>query len=324
MGVAAAMWASGASAAEPWFAWDAPPGCPAAEAVLERVRGVDKGATGDDITARVHVEAESADHWTARVEITVAGVPWERALDGTSCEAIADATALIVGLSETALPAAAHAPAPPPAPSPAPAPAPVLSLAPAPREAPAAVAPRVPYPGGFSVRASALLDSGALPSPSPGASVGVAWRKGLFEVGIDAAAFLAERGTASGSESGASVALGTAALDACLVVPLADCVVATPCAGLGLELLAADGFGPASTFVAAQPVVVLPAGLGEAALEWRAFPRVAFRASARGLVPFTRPTFVVRGPAMGDVRDVHRPAAIAAEPSLGVALLLGK
>jgi hypothetical protein len=117
------------------------------------------------------------------------------------------------------------------------------------------------------------------------------------------------------------VSLTAASAAVCLVVPIGDRVVTGPCAGGAVERLAADGFGPAETFVAVQPVVVLPAALGEAELEWSPMSVMSLRASARALAPLSRPTFVVRGPGGG---DAYRPAPVDLEPSLGLVVRFGK
>jgi hypothetical protein len=115
--------------------------------------------------------------------------------------------------------------------------------------------------------------------------------------------------------------MASASVDACLVVPWGDRIVVTPCAGFAVERIAADGFGPPGAFVAAQPVRVLPAVLGEVGVEWSASSRVAVRVGARGVAPLARPTFVVDGPGRG---NVDQPALVALEPSLGLVVHLGK
>jgi len=94
-----------------------------------------------------------------------------------------------------------------------------------------------------------------------------------------------------------------------------------PCVGFAIKRLAADGFGPPGAFLAQEPIVVLPAALGELAIEWSPVAPIALRAATRGLAPFARPPFVVGGPGGG---DVHRPAIVALEPSLGVVVHFGK
>ena len=303
-------WASGSG----WFEWAAPDGCPAREVVLERVRAYVPGEPDDEVQARVQVDAEDGA-WTGRIAVAAGTSRSERTVQGLSCEAVADASAMIVGLA-----LAPTAPTPAPDPPTVDAPVPVaVRPASAVQETPASSINH--RPGGPSAHAGALFDGGALPSAAPGVEVGVGWRVAPIEVGLEAAAFAAQRGTVAGSASGASMTMESASLDACLVVPWGDRVVVAPCAGFALERLAAEGFGPPGAFLTARPVVVLPAVLGEMGLEWSPSSRVAIRVAARGVAPFARPAFVVGGPGGG---DVYRPALVALEPSLGLVVRLGK
>jgi hypothetical protein len=315
LGVAAAVWGALACAADsPWLTWEAPPECPTREIVLDRIRSIAKDSRGDDVAAQIRVEAADQGRWSARVTATVGGIRSERSLGGSSCEAVAEASALIVGLLLT--------------PAPGPSETPPVSV-PVARHAPVVLEPAVPetpaiqrgISGGLSFRAATAVDIGALPSPSPGAIVGAAWRVRPLEVGLEAAAFAAQGATVSGSTSGASVTLASASLDVCLAVPWGDRVVVAPCAGATLERLAATGFGAANAFVGQEQVALVPGALGELALEWSPLPVLAFRATARGIVPFARPTFVVLGPGGG---EAGHPAAVALEPSLGLVVHLGK
>lgn len=322
-----------AQATDPWFVWIAPAECPSGEAVLTRIRATAQDGAPKDLTARAVVESIGG-RWSGRVEVTGGESHWERTFEGDSCAAVADAVALTVSLSiarssavsgETATsaqPATAFV-----APWPLPAPAsktraaatPVRELIPGP-EANAPTSHSRPH-GSFSVNAEGVVDVGGVPSPSPGAGVGVAWRAKPLEIGIEAIAVEGQRGTVPGSASGATVSLTAASASVCLVVPIGDRIVACPCAGGAVERLAAHGFGPSDTFVATQPVAVLPAAVGEARLEWSPMWAVALRASARALAPLSRPTFVVRGPAGG---TADRPSSVDVEPSLGVVVRFGK
>jgi hypothetical protein len=313
--------------------WDAPAGCPSREAFVQRVRAMATSPLADDIDihARIHVEPEGA-RWSARVAIDASDAGSERSFEGASCAAVADAAALMVGLALTSAPPPSAPPGTPAVPAggaaveEAAAHPPVATRAASIEVQPAAPAPHDAVSSRSlvfrpSLRASAIVDFGTMPAAGPGATVGASWRVGLFEASVDAAAFAGERGAVAGSTSGASVALASASADACLAVPLRDRVVMVPCAGMALERLAADGFGAASRFDAAQPVVVLAAALGEVGLEWSPLRWLALRVAARALAPLSRPTFVVHGPGGG---DVYRPAFAALEPSAGVVLFLDK
>jgi hypothetical protein len=384
-GVVLAARVGAASTSSDWFAWEAPRECPGREAMVERIREATREAPGDDVHAQVRVVEEGDGRWSASVSVTAGGNRSDRLLGAASCSAIADAAALIVGLSLTPAPAAsvaasspaasvaasspavsAAAPSPSvasgntaPSPSgaseatgplasvPPPGPAPVATdgLQPMPdssRERPAATSAARSRPlagtqpiapegsasstlsrtrGSLTLRAAGAVDVGTLPSAGPGVTMGASWRAAPLEIGLDAAAFAAQSGAVAGTTSGASVGLGSAAMDACLVVPWRDRVVMTPCAGFALERLAADGFGPSGAFLAAQRAIVLPAAFGDLGLEWWPSRHVGFRGAVRGITPFDRPTFVVQGPGGG---AAHRPSIAAVEPSLGVVVRLGK
>jgi hypothetical protein len=266
------------------------------------------------------------------VEVTSGDARSERTFDGDSCAAVAEAVALTVSLSMTpsrALATVAAAPAqafgtlaaPPPAPANETLAAQTAASEAAPPADTVPSPPRSRVHGSLSVNAGGLVDVGGVPSPSPGVAVGVAWRAAPVEIRVEATAVEAQRGTVVGSTSGASVSLTAASAAVCLVVPIGDRIVTGPCAGGAVERLAADGFGPAETFVGVQPVVVLPAALGEAELEWSPMSAMSLRASARALAPLSRPTFVVRGPGGG---DAYRPAPVDLEPSLGLVVRFGK
>jgi hypothetical protein len=318
--------ASATATTSEWLEWDAPSPCPGPEEALDRIRAASREAPGDDVHAQVRIRPEIDGRWSASVSVTAGDSRSERLLEGASCGAVADAAALIVGLSlapaATVSKDAASGPASAPTAGAAPnvARPPAVTLAPiAPKES--APSPFSRTPGGLSLHAAGVVDVGTLPSAGPGVAMGASWRAAPLEIGVDAAVFAAERGTVAGTTSGASVGLGSASIDACLLVPLGDRVVVVPCAGFALERLTADGFGRPGAFVAAQPVVVLPAGLGDLGLEWWPWRHVGLRAGVRGVVPFDRPTFVVDGPGHG---PAHRPSVAAAEPSLGVIVRLGK
>jgi hypothetical protein len=305
IGVAVAVHVASAAATTPeWLVWDAPPACPDREAALDRIRAATREAPGDDVHALVRIRSESDDRWSASVSVTAGDTRSERLLEGASCGAVADAAALIVGLSLA--PASTAVTAVTPAPI-------------APKESAPSLLSRTP--GGLLLHAAGVVDVGTLPSAGPGVAMGVAWRAAPLEIGLDAAIFAAERGTVAGTTSGASVGLGSASLDACLPVPPGDRVVVVPCAGFALERLTAAGFGRSEAFLAAQPVVVLPAVFGDLGVEWWPSRHVGLRLGVRGVVPLERPTFVVRGPGGG---PAHRPSIAAAEPSLGVVVRLGK
>jgi hypothetical protein len=343
VGVVLAVRVAAAATSSDWFAWKAPLECPGRQVMLDRIRAATREPPGDDVHAQVRVVADGDGRWSASVSVTAGGNRSDRLLGAASCSAIADAAALIVGLSLTPTPVRSDA-----GPSQSSAsetttasaasflpPGPVVVAADVKQPTldwpPAIALPIGPEDhapstlsrtrGSLSLRGAGAVDVGTLPSAGPGVTIGASWRAAPLEIGLDAAVFAAQRGAVPGTTSGASVGLGSASLDVCLLVPSGDRIVMTPCAGFALERLTADGFGPSGTFEAAQRVIILPAAFGDLGLEWWPSRHVGFRTAVRGVVPFDRPTFIVEGPGGG---AVHRPSVAAVEPSLGIVVRLGK
>jgi hypothetical protein len=352
-----------ALAANPWFAWSAPPDCPSSDAVLARIRAAAQSDAPEDFTARAVIES-AGDRYSGRVQVTSGEARSERTFEGDSCATVADAVALTVSLSiapsrglsaSQGLPASQGPSASQGLAAVAAVPARSLiariALAAAPVQAstanvttsaapevgsanvtttaaadgaPAADSAPSPHsrsPDTLLVNAAAIVDTGGVPSLSPGVAVGVAWRRAPVEIGVGVTSVEGECATVPGSTSGASVSLAAASAGVCLVVPIGDRIVAGPCAGGAVERLSANGFGPSGAFASSQPVVVTPAAFGEAELEWSPTSVLAVRASARAMAPLSRPQFVVQGPGGG---NAYRPAPVDLEPSLGVVVRFGK
>lgn len=108
-GVVAAMAASGPGGARLAAAgservallWNAPAGCPATQAILDEVERTLGGSHRDvaPVAAAVNVLAPSDGRWRANLVIHSHGTRAERQFEAESCEALASATALIVGLA---------------------------------------------------------------------------------------------------------------------------------------------------------------------------------------------------------------------------------
>ncbi len=83
---------------ETWhLAWSAPRGCPSEHTVEAKIRARLSGDAGARVNAQVRVTAEGA---TFHVAIRLSGdVEAQRMLNAESCEAAADATALLVGMA---------------------------------------------------------------------------------------------------------------------------------------------------------------------------------------------------------------------------------
>jgi hypothetical protein len=107
--LAATLGAPGSAAANvpTGLSWSAPPSCLSREAALARLRQTgDPQAAPSPMDVNVTITQEDDDRWRARVEI-VAGHAWtERSIEAaSSCDAIADAVLIIVGVAAASTPA---------------------------------------------------------------------------------------------------------------------------------------------------------------------------------------------------------------------------
>jgi hypothetical protein len=257
---------------------------------------------------RAHLEAESPDG------------PRTKELQAASCEALADATAIILALmiDPTALAApvapSPPLPAPPAAPVPVPPPPPVPLPAPAPRSspvtAPAAAVPTSAVRPRFHLVAWALADTGTLPGVTFAAGGTAALSLGAVRLELGAGAFpgrsavLAQRTTAGGD---VSLVAGTAGL--CYSVLASGRFELSPCLALEVGRLHATGFGVSNPGEGSALWSALEPG---ARLAWSPLARLAVVLRAGASVPFTRPRFVLAGLA------VHRPGPVAGRAGGGV------
>jgi len=132
--------------------WHVPQGCldhDAARTAIENALGSGGSARTAPAVVRVTIEEVGSERWTADIWMYDAAGSGERSVEGTSCEQVAQATALIVALALSADPATA---APQTQPSPPPA---------------QAATPDAATPLGFAAGARLVADFGSLPLPRP-------------------------------------------------------------------------------------------------------------------------------------------------------------
>ena len=94
VGLILAFSAPTASASE--LDWSAPPECPSAAEVARAARDLAAPGAQPKLTARVEVSEVEAGRWHVHIEDTLGGRSWSRDLEAESCEALANATALIL------------------------------------------------------------------------------------------------------------------------------------------------------------------------------------------------------------------------------------
>jgi hypothetical protein len=295
---------------------------------------------------RARVPPESAvrargrvDKWGGRylltLEIATASTRGERALEASTCGALASSAAVVIAMSVA--PAAREvAPSPeassssvapsPEGSSPAPspearevAPSPEASSPPGParpmessagssrgaadRPGAGAPPPTAEPPRRFQVRAHVVGDAGGLPAPALGG--GLAFGASLAaSLSVEASAnlFASQEHTAFESPArGASFALLAVGARACWT--LTRPVELAPCLGVELERIAASGFG-SSTVGRAESITWAPEAL--VAVRLPLVGLFALRAGIGVVAPISRQSFVIQS-----AGAVHQPGVVA-------------
>jgi hypothetical protein len=318
--------------------WVAPDGCPdAAHVQHEVVRLLADARVPDGVYLRAHAEVRREKSGVWRVDLRTLGPegPGLRRVTAESCPALAAATALILALAlpidsrrgptNRAADASNPAPSKPAAPDVAAAmAAPSRSMAPdvaaattVPSLVPVGVTRRWPSPRpmGFAVAASAVLDTGTLPTAAPGVAATLALIPGgfpglRFELG--AALFLTERITNPPTRSG-TFSLRTGDAGGCLV-PTSGPLEVGVCANVEMAWLSAAGLYESVRSHGDAEWIVLRA---RATVAYRGSNAWAIRADLGGGLDMTRPQFVSGGAQQG---VIAQPARFTARGALGVEL----
>ncbi len=303
--------------------WYAPAGCPDLADVTARVgRLVDLAHAPDG--GAVHARGRIARTHRGRFRLSLAlgarRPSHHRTLVGDACDAVADGAALILALAvdpsavarrrdaETATASTTEAPAPSPPAPPAPPVAATLSAtvpntpAPVPRATPAAPATR------WMLRASGLLDGGALPAVSGGPSLALTVAHRLLRVELGAAWVAPRQGLAAAGKGGdVDLAFGSLAVGAEARTRWID---VGGLAGVEIGVLRAQGFG-VTTPASASPPWVAVTLLGT--LRRRLGARWNVVATVGAALPLLRPRFVLDG-----IGAVQQPAALGLRAHAGV------
>lgn len=280
-----------ARAAEPLrLTWDAPAECPAGASVRA-------AAMQDVVPGTRTLEAEAAvvrteRGWRVTLRTRRGEERGERTIEASSCEGVADATVVVLGLA--------------------------LVDAPPPR---APVAPSSTIEAKSATRRSPVLAIGLglgaepsiLPAAAFGASLSVAWTPGRWRLEADARRWTSESGTVAGSAAGARFSLTSLGARLCFAA-LAGSFSLGPCAGADAELASARGFGADANYDRSRAWPALTGGVLArlAVTRW-----LALRARPEAVVPLSRPSFVV-----ANEGEVHRPPAIGMAATIGAELTL--
>jgi hypothetical protein len=304
-----------ALAAGVMLSWSAPPPCPGEAAVRSDVEALLLRSLDEPFARSVDVRGTIRREGRELVlEITGdgSGGPFSRTLKDVSCDALAEAAALIVALAidpSVLDPPHDSPPEPPPAEAASAEVPPTIEYVEPIAAAPASGLPLgLPWPR-LGLSAFGAIEGGVHPSAGAGVLIGGAllWRYLRLE-GL--AGYWFERGVKLKAQpsSGAEVSLIAAGGRACPTLPWV--VEASVCLGVDLGQLRVDpielpGERSGRDFWAA-------AVLG-AALAWEPVEALAIRASAEGFWSVVRPSYAVAG-----AGELHRPARFGGRGLLGI------
>jgi hypothetical protein len=310
-----------------WLRWRAPASCPDAARVHEAITarlGRELDATEIEVDAVVQDRGSNGLALTLRT--TRAGIADARELTSGTCDALVDATALVVAVAidpiaaVTTLQAIRAAEPAPEAPAIeeafVPPPAPIPEAVPERPKTTTTVDAPVPRRRRLDVllAASGGVETGAMPGPSggPNVAVAIAWPRARIEV---AGFYLAPRDSITG-EGTVRVQMGVMSARACgrlrsgrFEAPL--------CAGLEIGASRGDGIEVVDPRTAHGRWIAPAASAG--ALGW-VTPRVALGARVELAIPVDRTGFDVRDP--GDPIPLHEPGPVSARLWAGIEVKL--
>jgi hypothetical protein len=279
-----------AAAAPITLGWDAPAGCPDADAVrAEIARGLPP-APGPVAPMRADAAVRALDGGRWEAALALRGTDWTatRTLNGASCTALADAVALVIGLAFTSELAAREVVVARPAPTPAPEPAPIST----------------------PVAALALAgDSGTLPAATEGGALALGWRFTHLRAQLGASLYAARSTSVAGfPETGGRLSLASLSARACALWGRAASV--GPCAAAGVDRLHGSGTGPIMSVQATSHAPFLAPGLRG---EWAMSRRVVLFADVEAAIPLVRARFSVE-----NIGLVHEAAAVSFRGAAGL------
>lgn len=285
--------------------WMAPAGCPSGEDVrTATLRGADTGSVRGSgvLEADARVEQQQANGWKVRLRTRRGTSTGERDIEASTCNGVADATALVLALALVPPGMAPIEPSTPAAPS-APRPEKDVVVRPAATTSSHALA----------LGAALAGDASTLPATAVGGSLSIGWTPGRFRLEADARRWASQSQTVTGSDAGARFTLTSVGGRGCWAALRTRSFDLSPCAGADVHVVDAQGFGAdANRSAAAQWTTIAGGALGRVPVtSW-----LALRARVEAFVPLSRPTFVVDGEG-----PVHRPPTVGAAASFGAELL---
>jgi hypothetical protein len=287
--------------------WEAPDECPPAaevEAQFDRLlggRGRVPSAKRVDATATVRRAAGGA--WTLRLDTTVDDAVGHRNLEGDSCWAVANATALVLALTIDPNAAARALPTPPPDTSPPPSPPAaetIVAVVARPSEEP----PRQLFLRAFGGAVVALL-----PEPAPVGGLAAGIRRMWFDAELSTLASLETRAQAPDRPgAGGYFRLLAFGVRGCArTTAVASPIAFRLCAGGEIERITARGFG---VDLPGSGAATLAAGLGAAVASLRLASSVEIAFELIGTARPYHPEFVLTR--VGNVFAVPAASAVVA------------
>jgi hypothetical protein len=317
--------------------WDAPAGCPSAEAVLAAVsRRVEREPIGDaTFVARARVERTEINgtpRYRVHLRTRRGESTGERSIDAATCEGVAEATAVVLSLalmtademSSQASAATAEASAassssvaPPGAvviDAPAASPPPGSTRVPSTRvRSPAEAARRERGSSALAVGLAVAGDAATLPSAAAGGSLSLAWQAGALRLELEGRRWLAQSRDLEAFDAGARFSMSSIGARGCWRLLADGAFELASCAGADVHLVSAPGRGVEPDYDATAEWTAFAAG-GQA----RVFlaPWLAWRVRLEACLPLSRPIFVLEGGGR-----LHQPAALGGAAVFGVELL---
>jgi len=302
--------------------WTAPAECPTQARLEAQVADLLGGPTEAASHVRASARAWRGEDaiWHVEIHTQTGPATGERRVDGESCQAIADATALILAVAVDPEAVAARAapetvretPRWDPTDVPSPVvvmPGPVVEAAPPLPAIPAPTSPDVPLPLHGAIMAIAGLDAGTLPRTATWFGAGVTGSRGSLR--LEARAILFSEQTTylrTPSSAGGDFDLTAAGLTLCQAVRMRSPTLDL-CGGLEAGLFRARGFGVTDPSKA-DPLwlSITPGVVGT----WPLGSALSLRLEASGGIPLKRPGFD-----LDPYGQVHRASPVIGRLSFG-------
>jgi hypothetical protein len=312
--------------------WNAPTGCPDAQFVIHRVEQLVRGPLAATSVVLVNARIEHASDGQVHLALTLRtdGVEETRALEGASCSALAEASAVVIALAID--PSATHCavpaepmlvPPPDPGPSePRSSEPPILAsigaavpskIAPSvestPSTAPATRAWRV------ALGLGGAMNVGPLPAPGAGVAASATVRLNRFRVGL--LGTLWSRQSPRFSESGgASFEMLEVGAFGGYMVPV-GALAFGPCATVEATYMNVQGVGIRAPRASSK---LWPTALLGGRLEARFASWGGLFSHAEALLPLGAPIYTLG--TVGDAVHLHQPSRVGLRLSLGVEIVL--